>query len=61
MPEQKTSDRKWYVICCRVCDGDGEPLPIPFETAEARGKWAAEHKKKTGHDSWIVLDEERDA
>lgn len=49
----------WYVLFCRECDGD-DPLPIPFESAEARGRWASEHTKATGHDRWLVLDQPRD-
>lgn len=51
---------KWYILCCRECDGDGDPLPIPFETPEGRGRWASEHTKGTGHERWLVMDEPRD-
>jgi hypothetical protein len=50
----------WYVILCRVCNPDLEDarnLWMPFETAEARGRWAAEHKRATGHDRWFVIDQ----
>lgn len=46
----------WYVLFCRHCDED---TPIPFESPEARGKWAAEHTKGTGHQWWIVVDQRR--
>ena len=49
--------RDWYVVCCRICDGDNVPMPIPFPTPEARGGWCAEHTKGTGHDSWLVIDD----
>lgn len=50
--------RTFYVLRCRVCDDEsGIPLPIPFDSAEARGRWASEHKAGTGHDSWVVTDE----
>lgn len=49
---------KWFVIFCKECDEGGEPLPIPFDSPEARGKWAAEHKNGTGHDQWTVIDHE---
>ena len=48
----------FYVLICRKCS-EGQALtasPIPFGSAEERGKWAAAHTKGTGHDSWIVLD-----
>lgn len=57
---ESVAPRKWYVICCRDCDGEGEPLPMPFETPEARGRWAAEHKRGTGHDRWFVIDQPRE-
>lgn len=49
----------WFVIICRLCSPDYVNNVIPFESAEARGKWAAEHTRGTGHDSWIVLDHPR--
>lgn len=49
--------RIFYILICREC-GDGEnALPMPFESAEARGKWAAEHTRGTGHDRWFVIDQ----
>lgn len=48
----------WYVLICRCCNPDlSEALPIPFPTAEARGRWASEHTAATGHDSWAVVDQ----
>lgn len=54
--------RIYFVICCRDCDDacGGEPTPIPFLTPEARGRWATEHKRGTGHDRWTVIDEPRE-
>jgi hypothetical protein len=50
--------RTFYVLSCRDCEAEsGISLPIPFASAEARGRWASEHKAGTGHDSWIVTDE----
>jgi hypothetical protein len=45
----------FYVLVCRDC-GHGN-LPMPFESAEARGKWAAAHTRATGHDRWFVHDQ----
>jgi hypothetical protein len=44
----------WFVLVCRICTPE---LPMPFPSAEARGKWAAAHTRGTGHDSWIVIDQ----
>lgn len=42
-----------YILVCREC----EPvLPMPFESAEDRGRWAGEHTSGTGHGLWLVLD-----
>lgn len=49
---------KWFVLFCRECDPD---TPIPFETAEARGRWASAHTAGTGHDRWLVTEEPREA
>lgn len=43
----------FYLLACRICDGE---VPIPFDSAKERGKWAAEHTAGTGHDSWWVYD-----
>jgi hypothetical protein len=44
----------WYLLICREC-GDGDII-LPFGSAEDRGKWAAEHTRGTGHDTWWVKD-----
>jgi hypothetical protein len=44
----------FYLLVCRECQGD----LIPFESAAKRGKWATEHTKGTGHNSWFVFDRE---
>lgn len=49
---------KFYVLVCRQC-GDGD-LSMPFESAAARGRWASEHTKGTGHDRWFVEDQDRE-
>ena len=49
----------FYVLVCRDC-GDGDMLPMPFESPQARGKWAAEHTRATGHDRWLVKDQPRE-
>jgi hypothetical protein len=55
-------DQVFYLLVCRECfDLDDDPLVIPFESAEARGKWAAAHTRGTGHDRWYVEDDERDS
>lgn len=52
-------DEVFYLLVCRECGDPERPLPIPFESPAARGKWAAEHTQATGHDRWIVKDERR--
>jgi hypothetical protein len=47
----------YYVLVCLECDGDGPVTPLPFESADARGRWASEHTKGTGHDRWVVTDQ----
>jgi hypothetical protein len=47
--------RIFYVLVCREC-GDGD-LPMPFDSPVARGRWASEHTKGTGHDRWFVVDQ----
>lgn len=43
----------FYLLVCRVCQEEsGEPTIMPFETQEARGKWAGAHTRGTGHDQW---------
>lgn len=43
----------FYVLICREC---GDDLDIPFDSPEARGRWASEHTKATGHERWFVCD-----
>lgn len=43
-----------YLLACLLCE---PPLPMPFDSAEARGKWAAAHRDGAGHDRWRVWDE----
>jgi hypothetical protein len=45
---------EWYMLLCTQCGP--EPLWMPFESAEARGKWASEHTVASGHDEWRVID-----
>lgn len=52
-------EEPWYLIVCRDCGEGDDALVMPFDTAGARGKWAAEHKSGTGHDRWIVTEEPR--
>ncbi len=48
-----------YVLFCRECDeGFPKPLPMPFESAEDRGRWAAAHTKGTGHAKWFVIEQD---
>jgi hypothetical protein len=48
--------RTFYVLVCLMCDPDAEG-PIPFPSAEERGRWAAAHTAGTGHEKWIVIDQ----
>jgi len=59
MPEGEQSQRVYYVLVCRDCGDGDQALPIPFETPQARGQWAAAHTRGTGHDRWLVLDQQR--
>lgn len=45
-----------FWIGCRTCDGDGPHGWVGLPTQATRGRWAAEHKAETGHDSWRVHD-----
>jgi hypothetical protein len=47
------ADGQVFLLLCRECSTD---VPIPFDSAEARGKWAAGHRDATGHDTWWVHD-----
>lgn len=44
----------FYVLVCRDCTDD---LPIPFDTAAERGRWASRHTEGAGHDRYLVLDQ----
>jgi len=69
MESLRASTDIFYLLACRECGqedppgigacGDGHPLIMPFGSAEARGKWAAEHTHGTGHDRWWVSDQPR--
>jgi hypothetical protein len=45
----------WFLLWCRECDPDLDS-EMPFESAEARGRWAGAHTRGAGHDRWLVLD-----
>ncbi|GJF06587.1 hypothetical protein [Pseudonocardia sp. D17] len=46
-----------YLLWCRECEDEPSPdNAIPFGSPAERGKWAAEHRRGTGHDRWLVLD-----
>jgi hypothetical protein len=47
------ADSAVYLLLCRECSTDE---PIPFDSPEARGKWAAAHRDGTGHDTWWAHD-----
>lgn len=49
----------FYLLVCRDCDDRERLLPLPFNSAAARGKWAAGHTAGTGHDRWTVWEEPR--
>lgn len=51
MPDRE--DATWLLVCRRCGNGD---LEMPFDSASARGKWAAAHTKGTGHDAWWAPD-----
>lgn len=53
--ESSPPTRDFYVLWCRVCDPDLE-YDIPFDSPEARGRWAAAHTEGLGHDSWRTED-----
>lgn len=59
MSEPRTEPTIYYVLACLECGDPDEPLLMPFESAAARGKWAAEHTRATGHARWYVKDEQR--
>lgn len=49
-----------YLLWCRACGDPDRPLPIPFGSAAERGRWAAEHTRRTGHEAWVVLAQDDD-
>lgn len=49
---------KWYLLWCRECDPELD-TPMPFPSAEDRGRWAAAHTRGTGHARWLVIDKAR--
>jgi hypothetical protein len=49
-----------YLLVCRECTPE-DPLVMPFSSAADRGKWAAQHRRGTGHNRWWVKDEPRGA
>ena len=51
------STRTYYVLVCRDCGDGDDALPMPFGSAEERGKWAAAHTRGTGHNRWFVTDQ----
>ena len=52
----EASGKTFYLLVCFECGDPDRPLPIPFGSAEERGKWASAHTKATGHDRWWVKD-----
>ena len=54
-PERDPPPGTIYVLVCRSC-AEVDPVAIPFETAEARGKWATAHRGAVGHNRWYVKD-----
>lgn len=49
----------FFLLLCLECSDGNLPLPQPFGDPAARGKWASEHTKVTGHDRWRVWEETR--
>lgn len=50
------AEPKVFYLVCLECGDPERPLPIPFDSAAERGKWAAEHTRGTGHNRWWVKD-----
>jgi hypothetical protein len=50
------TDTEWFMLLCTQCGDPAEPLWMPFESAEARGKWAAAHTELAHHDKYRVID-----
>jgi hypothetical protein len=55
----ESTDQTFYLLVCRDCGDDDGTLVMPFESAQARGSWAARHRQATGHNRWFVEDEIR--
>jgi len=55
-----TFDTFW-MLACLECGDPERPLPMPFGDQAERGKWASEHTKATGHETWRVWKEVRRA
>lgn len=53
-------DGPCVLVCLTCADHDAaqglDPPAIPFPDYRARGKWASEHTRGTGHDRWLCLD-----
>lgn len=49
--------RTWYILVCRECSPDLD-MPMPFATPKERGEWASDHTRGTGHNNWLVLDQD---
>lgn len=51
---------RFFVLVCRECWPEASLHHLvgemPFQSPEARGLWATQHTKGTGHDSWLVID-----
>lgn len=48
----------FYLLACRDCGDPGDLLPVPFGSPADRGRWASAHTRATGHDRWLVRDEQ---
>ena len=59
-PPPPQQQQMFYVLVCRDCGDGDDMLPMPFESPQARGKWAADHTRATGHDRWLVKDQPRE-
>lgn len=44
----------FFLLICRQCEPE---IPMPFASAEERGRWAGAHTRGTGHDQWRVWEE----
>lgn len=50
----KPTGAKPFILVCRECGDGANGKPIYFESQEARGRWASEHARETGHERWLV-------